>query len=183
MANTKPAAVKTGAKETKEEIKKIVKIEDSTLVKVKSTTFGVLFYKNLRTGESTEWECYGDVQIMSIGDLRAMKNSQVSFFKDHRILILGLADGEDCNATVPEILDALLITKYYQNCIDPEDLREVCTWSESEIAEKVPMMGVGVQENLVVSLNSFIKDGLLDSVRKIKAFEKALGQELLSIED
>ena len=37
------------------------KIDDSVLVKVKSTYFGRLFYRNKKTGESTEWLRAGKV--------------------------------------------------------------------------------------------------------------------------
>ena len=52
------------------------------------------------------------------------------------------------------------------------------SWTEAEIAEKVATLSDGARQNLVVALNGFIKDGTLDSRKKIKAFEKALDCEL-----
>lgn len=178
MGNTKTENENTKTTQEKKEIR----IDDSVLLKVKSNVYGKLFYKNLKTGEATEWDGAGDIQIMSVGDLRAMRATQTFFFKEHYILIIGVADGERCKATVSQILDALLITKYYNNYVEPADLRAVCSWSEAEIEEKIPMMSGAIQENLLVALNEFIKEGTLDSIRKIKAFERALGKELLSID-
>ena len=159
-----------------------VRIDDSVLVKVKSTYFGKLFYRNKKTGEATEWEKAGDIQIMSIGDLRAMKAEQVAFFKNGWIVILGVADGSNSNATCADIYKALVITKYYENYIEPTDFKTLCSLSEREIAERVGMLSAGAKENLLIALNEYIKCGVLDSVKKIKAFESALGHSLLKTE-
>lgn len=159
------------------------KIDDSVLVKVKSTYFGRLFYRNKKTGESTEWLRAGDIQIVSMGDLRAMKATQVAFFKNQWLVILGLADGSECQATCADIYKALVITQYYQNYIEPTNVSAICSWNEKEIAERVAMMSAGAQENLVVTLNECIKNGALDSIRSIRAFENALGCRLRDLHD
>lgn len=160
----------------------IYRIDDGVLVKVKSTYFGKLFYRNKKTGEATEWDRAGEIQIMSIGDLRAMKAEQISFYKNHWIVILGVADGSDCKATCADIYKALVITKFYDNYIEPTDYKAICALSEDEIAERVGMLSPGAQENLLVALNEYIKTGVLDSVRKIRAFETALGRQLFVLE-
>ena len=163
----------------KKEPKLITNISDNVLVKVKSGFHGKLYYKNLVTKEPTIWEHAGDIQIMSMSNLRAMKAQQVSFFKNQWVIILGVADGESCKATAEDICRILIVSQYYENFIDPSKFDAACNWNEDEIAEKVSLMSVGAKENLVVALNGFIKSGRLDSIRKIKAFEKALGCELL----
>ena len=155
------------------------KIDDSVLVKVKST----YFYRNKKTGESTEWLRAGDIQIVSMGDLRAMKATQVAFFKNQWLVILGVADGSECEATCADIYKALVITQYYQNYIEPTNVSVICSWNEKEIAERVAMMSAGAQENLVVTLNECIKNGALDSIRSIRAFENALGCRLRDLHD
>ena len=163
---------------TTQKAKKPMQIHDGVQVKVKSTYYGKLFYQNPRTGDSTEWNDAGEVQIMTMGDLRAMKAGQVKFFKDHWIMVLGVADYEDCNATCEDLHKALMITQYYTNFIEPTDFNAICSWKPEEIAERVSMMSAGAKENLVVALNTFIKNGTLDSRKKIKAFEDALGCNL-----
>ncbi len=159
-------------------IKKISKIDDSVLVKVKSTCNGQLYYKNSRTQDSTEWSSPGEIQIMSMGDLRAMKAEHISFFKNHWIVLLGVADGCDCEATCEDLYNALIVTKYYENYVEPTDYAEISSWDEATIEERVGMLSDGAKENLAVTINKCIESGAIDSIRRIKAFEKALGCKL-----
>lgn len=157
---------------------KQVKIGDGVSVKVKSGFYGVLYYKNPRSGETFIWEHSGDVQFLSMSDLKTMKAQDVGYFKNQWIVIIGVADDSDCKAKPADIYNALAIDVYYKNFIDPTTFDEVCSWTESEIVEKIKMLSEGARQNLIVALNGFIKDGTLDSRRKIKAFEKALDCEL-----
>lgn len=158
--------------------KKNIVIPEDTLIKVKSCFYGKLYYKNLITRERIVWERQGEEQIMSLRELRAMRTAQPAFFKNQWIIIVGIADGENCNATTYDICKSLAVSEYYKNFIDPSKFDEVCDWLDSEIEDKVSMLSPGAKENLIVALNGFITDGRLDSIRKIKAFEKALGCEL-----
>lgn len=158
------------------------RIDDGVLVKVKSTYFGKLYFRNKKTGEAVEWDRAGEIQIMSMGDLRSMKAEQSVFFKNQWVVILGVADGSDSKATCADIYKALVITKYYENYIEPTDYKAICSLSEQEIAERVAMLSAGGKENLLVALNEYIKNGVLDSVRKIRAFENALGRPLFALE-
>lgn len=151
-----------------------VKIEDGISIKVKSGFYGVLCYKNPRSQETFVWEHIGDIQFMSMSDLKTMKAQDVGYFKNQWIVIVGVADDSDCKAKPADIYKALAIDGYYKNFIDPTTFDEVCGWTESEITERVAVLSDGARQNLVVALNGLIKDGTLDSRRKIKAFEKAL---------
>lgn len=155
-----------------------VKIEDGVSIKVKSGFYGVLCYKNPRSQETFVWEHIGDIQFMSMSDLKTMKAQDVGYFKNQWIVIVGVSDDSDCKAKPADIYKALAIDVYYKNFIDPTTFDAACSWTESEIAERVSTLSDGARQNLVVALNGFIKDGTLDSRRKIKAFEKALECEL-----
>jgi hypothetical protein len=152
-----------------------VKIGDDVIVRVKSNVFGCLIYKNQKSGDKTVWNVCGDEQEMTISDLRAMKASQSKFFQNQYIIILGVAVGSDCVAKPADIYKTLGITKYYENLVDPSDFKAVRSWSEKEIKEKVSFMSTAAQENLTIALNEYIKRGIIDSIKKIKAFEDALG--------
>lgn len=172
----------TQAKTTKATPKR-VKITDDIQIRVKSNYYGTLFFKNKRTGDSVEWKNPGEIQNVTMGDLKAMRAEQAPFFKNQWLVILGVAEYEDCRATCEDIFKALTIEQFYKNYIEPTDYRVICGWSEKEIAERVAMLTAGAKENLVVALNTYIKDGTLDSLRKIRAFEEALGYKLYSEED
>lgn len=168
-ANTESKAVKQ---------KKRLTIPEDTAIKVKSGFYGKLHYKNLITKEKVVWERQGEEQIMTLRELRAMRTAQPAFYKNQWIIIVGIADGEDCEATPYDIYKALAVTEYYKDFIDPSNFDIVCDWNETEINERIALMSPGTKENLIVALNGFIKSGRLDSIRKIKAFEKALDCEL-----
>lgn len=157
---------------------KPLKIDDNVSIKVKSGFYGKLYYKNPRNGEVFIWEHAGDIQFLTIGDLKAMKAQCVGYFKKQWLVIMGVADGEDENISYADICRTLAIDIYYKNFIDPTTFGEVCQWEEDKILERVKMMSDGAKQNLIVALNGFIENGMLDSRRKIKTFEKALGCEL-----
>lgn len=157
---------------------KPVKIDDGVSIKVKSNFYGQLYFKNPRNGDEFKWSQNGDIQFLSMLDLKTIKAQSVGFFKNQWVTILGVSDDSDCKATPADICKALAIDIYYKNFIDPTNFDVVCSWSESEIAEKVSFLSEGAKTNLIVALNSFIENGTLDSRRKIKAFEKALDCEL-----
>lgn len=157
---------------------KKVSIPEDTLIRIRSGFYGKIYYKNPITREKIVFENQGDEQVVTLRELRAMRTSQPAFFKNQWIIIVGVADGEDCSASSYDILKSLAAGEYYKNFIDPVRFDEVCDWSESEIAEKIAMLSPGAKENLIVALNGFIKSGRLDSIKKIKAFEKALNCEL-----
>lgn len=156
-----------------------VKIDDSVLITVKSNVFGRLIYKNSKTGDIIEWNGCEDAQEMTMGDLRAMKATQTAFYRNQWVVITGVSpSGSECSAKPADIYKALGITKYYENLVEPSDFNGINAWTEKEIGEKVSLMTPGARENLIVALNEYIKKGVLDSIKKIKAFEKALGCEL-----
>ena len=133
-----------------------IKIEDGVSIKVKSGFYGVLCYKNPRSGETFIWEHSGDIQFLSMSDLKTMKAQDVGFFKNQWVVIVGVADDSDCKAKPADIYKALAIDVYYKNFIDPTTFDEACRWTESEIVERVSTLSDGARQNLVVALNGFI---------------------------
>ncbi len=178
MENTKNTAKEAGGTELKRAKKSSLTIPEDTLVRVKSGFYGKLYYKNLITHERVVWERQGEVQIMTLRELRAMRTTQPAFFKNQWIIIDGVAEGEESTASAYDICRALAVTEFYKDFVDPCKFDVVCRWDESDIEEKTKMMSPGARENLIVALNQFIASGQLDSIRKIKAFEKALGCDL-----
>lgn len=149
-------------------------ITDGVSVKVRSGFYGKLYYTNPRSGESFMWNQVGDVQFLTIGDLKAMKAQCPGYFKNQWVVILGCANEAECSATPAEICKHLAIDHYYKDYIDPVDFAKVCEWTTAEVAERISLLGDGAKQNLIVALKEFIKDGRLDSIKKIKEFEKAL---------
>lgn len=153
-------------------------IPDSARINVKSNVFGTLYFESKRMGETIEWGRCGEVQTTTLAVLRNMKMEAPRFFKDQWVIIVGFADSNKDKFEVADIYQALFITQYYKNIVEPSDYAEICSWSPDEIAERVPLMSEGARENLAVALNTYIEKGVLDSIKAIQAFEKALGCSL-----
>lgn len=163
---------------TKAEPKRQVKLDDTVLINVKSNTFGTLFFKNPRTGDTVTWSHFGDVEQLTMGDLRAMKGTQRAFYENQWIYIVNVEDEGYEDVTADDICKALMVTQYYKNVLDPDNFEQVFTWPESKIRERVAMMGSGAKLNLVVAANTAIMNGKLDSLKRIKLLEDVLGCEL-----
>lgn len=186
---TTTKAVTTTQTEEKTTIKNItknkLKLDDDVVISVKSNVFGELIYINHKTGDETKWEKMGQTQPLTVGDLRAMKAKQLTFFKENWITIDGIedADANFENVEVDEIYDALQISQYYKDYICPDNLNVVFNWGVDEIKNKLPRMTKSVKESIAVRANELIKDGILDSISKLKALEEVLGCSLASPED
>lgn len=155
------------------------KIDDSTLIYVKSNTFGGLTYVDRRSGEIVNWEYCGDIQPVTMSLLRTIKASASVFFTENKILVDYVDDDEH---TPEDVYNALAVGRYYKDTIDPDDFERVCGWAVNDIPKKVALLTTTAKENLVVALNTFIEEGRLDSLKKIKAFSEALGCDLMKSE-
>lgn len=155
-----------------------VKLDDSVLISVKSNVYGGLVYINRRTGDQTTWDQCGDVQTLSMGDLRAMKGTQRAFFENQWIYIVGVEDAGYEDVTPEDIYRNLMVSQYYKNVLDPDNYTEIFSWSEPRIRELIAQMSDGAKTNLIVAANTCIADGSLDSLRKIQLLEECLGCEL-----
>ncbi len=171
--------------ETKNITKKKLRLDDNVLISVKSNRFGELIYINHKTGDETRWENFGDVQPLSVGDLRAMKAKQLTFFKENWITIEGIEDADDDydDVEIEEIYEALQISQYYDEYLCPKDINKVFNWTTDEMKNKIPRMTKSVRESILVRANELIKLNILDSMSKVKALEEVLGCELTSPED
>ena len=155
-----------------------VRLDDSVTVNVKSNVFGKLTYVDKKTQDEVVWNHCGESNPMTIGMLRSMKATQISFFKNQWIVITGFADDTESSYTTADIYKALMIVQHYKDLIDPSDYERVCSWSPEDIKKKVSMMSAEAKANLAVALNTYIEKGILDSLKRIKAFEEVLGCEL-----
>ena len=158
---------------------KPVKIPEDTLIIVKSGYYGTLYFLNKKTGQMFKWAGCGDIQLLTMSDLVALRGDCQNFFKNQLIIIVGVNESSDCKASTSDIYKALAVSHFYKDIIDPDNFDVVCSWSADEISSRVKMLSSGAKDNLIVALNKFIQDGTLDSRKKIKEFEKALDCELL----
>ncbi len=170
--------VETADPETKPARSKTVKLDDSVLISAKSNVFGELIFVNPRTGDRTTWSSCGDVQTLTMGDLRAMKGTQRAFFENQWIYITGVEEAGYEDISPEDIYKALMVTQYYKNILDPDNYAEIFSWPSDKIRETIGYMSDGAKMNFVVAANTSIADGSLDSIKKIQLIESCLGCEL-----
>ena len=156
----------------------MVRLDDAAVVDVKSNVFGKLTYVDKKTQDEVVWEHCGESNPMSIGMLRSMKATQSNFFKNQWVIITGFADENAEKYTTADIYKSLAIVQYYKDLIEPSDYETICSWDPDDIKNNVSMMSAEAKVNLAVALNTYIEKGILDSLKRIKAFEEVLGCDL-----
>jgi hypothetical protein len=62
--------------------------------------------------------------------------------------------------------------------IEPANYNDICSLKENEIRNRISLLTPAARENLIIALNAYIQKGILDSRKKIKAFEAVLGCKL-----
>lgn len=155
-----------------------LKLGDSMLINVKSNVFGELQYINKRTGDSTKWSDCGDVQTLSVADIRAMKGTQRAFFEHQWIYLMSIEDSGYEDVSAEEIYKALLLMPYYQKMVNPDNYTDIFTWDMNRMKEAITSMSAVSKMNLVIAANTCIANGTLDSLKRIKALEECLGCQL-----
>lgn len=157
------------------------KFDDTVLIDVQSNVFGKLVYLNPRSGMEVKWEEFGDIQTMTMGDLRAMRSSQRQFFENNWVYVKSVADFEYEDAKPEDVYKALMVSQYYKDVIEPDNFNSIFRMDDKELERRVSMMSDGAKMNLVVACNEAIRRGKLDSIRKVRILERVLGCELLEL--
>lgn len=174
--NVKPVTPKITKKE------KLV-LSDSDELLVKSNVFGELIYINHKTGDETTWENQGEIQPMTVKDLKDMKAKQLMFFKENWISVIG-SDYVDMETySIFDIYESLQVAKYYKDSVMPTDIEDVFSWDIEKMKKYIKLMPATIRETIAVRANDKIKNGSLDSISKVKALEEILGCELASPTD
>lgn len=181
VASETEAPVTASTEETKAAVPVKPKLTDMAMVNVQSNVYGELIYVNPRNGDTTKWGEFGDVQPMSLGDLRAMRGTQRAFFENNWIYVKEVLDDGYDACTAEDVYRYLTVSQYYKDVLDPDNFSTLFTMPAAELQRRISMMSEGAKMNLVVASNDAIRDGTLDSIRKIKVLEDALGCELLDL--
>lgn len=161
---------KVAAKATTKRKITSTKIDMNELVNVQSCSYGGVVYISKKTGYRIEWPEFGTIQMMTVDELMTMRNSQPAFFKNGWVRLVG--DNAD---TVKQYLQ---LERYYKNDLDFEDFDEVYELSADEIIAVVSELSDSMKESIARRAIDLIKDGTIDSKKKIAAIETATGFDL-----
>lgn len=147
--------------------KQKVEIDRNELVLCRNVTDGQLIYKSRKTGLTTIWMNYGDVEYLDVGELLTMKASQPKFLTDVWLAI----DDE-------EIVEFLGLKHIYKNLADIEDIDTFFSKSPTEIREIAIKLPKGLKETVGTRARKLIESGELYDNRKISILEETLKIDL-----
>lgn len=142
--------------------------EQSDGVLCKSVIQGGLFVTGIKTGMVYQFVDYGDECEIEYRDLvAAVRSKAIEVFAPRFII-----EDEDFIAEFPQI------QKFYDTRFSKRDLKKILTLDIPEMLKAIEDLPKGAVENLKVIAATQVHNGLLDSVRKIKALDKVFGTEL-----
>lgn len=178
-ATIENADKKMEQKIVEKKIKTRLMLNDADELLVRSNVFGKLIYINDRIGTETEWDESGEIQSLSVKDIKDMKAKQQAFFKNEWITIVEYPDIDE-NHDIKDVYDALQLGKYYKENELYDSVDDIFDMNEEKIRKCVNDMSESVKLTLIVRANDKIEDGTLDSIKKVKLLEEILGCELAS---
>lgn len=149
------------------------KIPLDVLVPVKSGVQGLLVYSSRKTGYQIEWDMYGAVEYIELGELLSMRNTNRSFYKNNWIFF------EDTDEyTAVDFYEFLDVAQHYENTIVGEDIETIFVKSLEEIRKIVEPLSRGVKDTIATKARLMIDSGEFDSNNRIRLLEELLDVEL-----
>lgn len=137
-------------------------------IECRSVTPGIMFMDGEKTGISYSWSSYGDVSYVEYRDLAAAVRSKSSYIFNPFIIV----DDEDFVAEFPQL------KSFYDDKYSVKDLKKILEMDVSAMLEAIKVLPKGAIESLKMLASTSIQSGELDSMRKIKALDEALGTQL-----
>ena len=160
---TKPVVEQAPVVEKKPIYRTLRKVSPDELVDVQSCTYGNML--------RVEWEDFGDIQTMTVGELQIMKGSQPLFFERKLIMIVG--------ENAKDVIDYLQLNKYYADFGSIDEIDAIFEASPEEIKRIVANLPDKAIETIARRAYALIEDGTIDSQRVINALQDSLGYELV----
>lgn len=150
---------------------KRVEIDRDELIACRNAVDGSLIYISDQTRQKYNWDSYGRVQYITMGELMVMQGSQPRFLDDVWLII----DDE-------EAAQYLGLTKRYESLVGLEDLDAFFDLSLKEIEEILPKLPNGLKTTVATRARKLIQEKKLDSGNKIRLLEEKLNIELKMFE-
>lgn len=143
-------------------------IDPHMIVTVRNGFQGSLVYVSKKTGERFVWEGFGDEQDMEIGELRNARNSSKAFFINNWFMF-----------DEAWIVDYLGMTQYYRFAVSVDDFDSIFDEQIDEMVNAISSMSDGQKRSVAYRARIKIRDGEIDSNKKIAALEKCLNTSLI----
>jgi hypothetical protein len=168
LAELKEQARKEVEAELKTESpKKSVEIDRNELIPIMNATNGTLIYISKKTGTEIEFSEYGDIEYIDFQELLTMKNSQRRFLDEPFIIVMD-----------ERAVEALSLTKMYQNITNPDQIDSVYKKNQSDFENIVELSPRGIKHLIISRAKKLYDAGELDSVKKITYLNKRFNAEI-----
>lgn len=131
---------------------------------------GQLVYISKRTGETFEWDGYGDSQDVELRELKNAKNSYKKFFTHNWFMF---SEEDDW------VIDYLGVRAFYRNAIPLDGFDELFELPTNELVSKISKLSTGQKRSVIYRAKQLIAEHQIDSLNKISALEEALDVELI----
>lgn len=143
-------------------------IDPHMIVTVRNGFQGSLVYVSKKTGERFVWDCFGDEQDMEIGELRNARNSSKAFFINNWFMF-----------DEAWIVDYLGLAQYYKFAVSVDDFDSIFDKPIDTMVDTINVMSDGQKRSVAYRARVKIRDGEIDSNKKIAALEKCLSTSLV----
>lgn len=142
--------------------------EPSDGILCRSVCSGVLFIEGPKTSIMYSFSDYDDETEIEYRDLVAMVRSRDKNVFEPRIMI----EDDDFLEEYPEI------DKFYSDRFKTRDIKAILEMNDSDMVEAISKLPKGAIENLKSIAAFQVANGYMDSRKKIKALNEALGIDL-----
>lgn len=168
MANTRKTTRPVGTKPETVAVEHTKKtFSDDDMIVCRSLTQGGLYMQGVRTKEIYEWPAYGEeVKVKYVDLATAVKTRSEFVFTPYFII-----DDEDFINEFPQLV------KFYNERFTVKDLREILDLDVYEMVDTIKTLPAGAKESLKAIASQAIKDGAIDSVRKIRTLDELFGTD------
>lgn len=155
--------------ETKEEVEAVEELPNDTVIRVRSITFGTTIYKSPITGSEFIWNKMGDVQDMTIGELRTMNNSYSDFLNKPMLILLD-----------DRAIRQFRLSKLYESVSSIYDLKTLFTKDISTIEGVITKaLEANMRDMLISRVRMMYKNGALKDINVIRLLEDKLQFDIL----
>lgn len=137
-------------------------------VTVRNGFQGRLIYISPKTGETFEWDSFGDEQEMELRELKNAKSSAKKFFINNWFMF-----DEDW------IVDFLGVKDFYKHAISVDDFDSLFTKNINDLKKCLKDMSEGQKRSVAYRARVLIQNGEIDSIKTISTIEDVLGIDLI----
>lgn len=144
------------------------KFSDDDMIPCVSISSGEVLYEGEKSKRLYDWLGFGDVVDMEYRDLVVAVRTRCACVTKPRVIV----QDKDFLKQNPQL------EKIYGGLYSPDDLMNILNLPVGKMKTALKALPIGAQDSFKSLASSAIDDGVLDSVKKIKAIDEVFGTQL-----